>query len=162
MARLRFGLSRADRRGNHAAIVWPRKGFATAVRVEFMRRMSRRLSRQNRHSSIVVVSPRGNNRRQQAEDDRQTAGKTAVKPVERLAFKMWAAVMTRPRLYEWSGKVFGVLQRLAIRNGKIGKLNGLLGRVAPPLRAWTAARDLRPIEAQTFREQWRKSLKRDV
>ena len=88
--------------------------------------------------------------------------KLPLKPVERMAFKMWAAVMTRPRLYEWSGKVFGVLQRLAIRNGKIGKLNGLLGRVVPPLRAWTAARDLRPIEAQTFREQWRKSLKRDV
>jgi len=79
---------------------------------------------------------------------------------ERLAFKTWAAVMTRPWLYEWGGKVFRLLQRLAIRNGKIRKVNGLVGRVAPPLVAWTGTRDLRPLEGETFREQWRKSLEK--
>ena len=79
---------------------------------------------------------------------------------ERLAFKIWAAVMTRPRLYQWSGKAFRLLQRLAIRDGKIRKIDGLLGRLAPALAAWTSTRDLRPIESETFREQWRKSLEK--
>jgi L-lactate dehydrogenase complex protein LldF len=73
---------------------------------------------------------------------------------ERLAFKVWAAVMTRPRLYEWSGRLFRALQRVVVHGGKIGKIEGLLSRIAPPLGAWTSARDLRPIEAKTFREQW--------
>ncbi len=75
--------------------------------------------------------------------------------VERVTFKLWAAVMTRPRLYEWCGRTFRVLQRFVIRGGKIGKVDGLLARVAPPLAAWTSVRDLRPSEASTFREQWR-------
>src|SRR5207249_1060065 len=75
--------------------------------------------------------------------------------VERITFKLWAAVMTRPRLYEWCGRTFRVLQRFVIRAGKIGKVAGLLARVAPPLAAWTSVRDLRPIEGSTFREQWR-------
>ncbi len=75
--------------------------------------------------------------------------------VERVTFKLWAAVMTRPRLYEWCGRTLRVLQRFVIRGGKIGKVAGLLARVAPPLAAWTSVRDLRPIEASTFREQWR-------
>jgi len=77
--------------------------------------------------------------------------------VERVTFKLWAAVMTRPRWYEWCGRTFRVLQRILIRGGKIGKVAGLLARVAPPLAAWTGVRDLRPIEASTFREQWRNS-----
>ena len=79
---------------------------------------------------------------------------------ERLAFKIWAVVMTWPRLYQWSGKAFRLLQRLAIRDGKIRKIDGLLGRLAPALAAWTSTRDLRPIESETFREQWRKSLEK--
>jgi L-lactate dehydrogenase complex protein LldF len=75
--------------------------------------------------------------------------------VERVTFKLWAAVMTRPRLYEWCGRTLRVLQRFVIRGGKIGKVAGLLARVAPPLAAWTSVRDLRPIETSTFREQWR-------
>ena len=75
--------------------------------------------------------------------------------VERVTFKLWAAVMTRPRLYEWCGRTFRVLQRFVIRGGKIGKVAGVLARVAPPLAAWTSVRDLRPIEGSTFREQWR-------
>jgi len=76
---------------------------------------------------------------------------------EQLAFKLWAAVMSRPRLYEWSGKTFRFLQRGAVRDGAIRKVNGWLGRLAPPLAAWTGARDLRPIEPETFREYWRRA-----
>jgi hypothetical protein len=58
-------------------------------------------------------------------------------------------------LYEWNGKLLRVFQRFVVRGGKIGKVGGALTMIAPPLGAWTKARDLRPIEANTFREQWR-------
>ena len=75
---------------------------------------------------------------------------------EQLAFKFWAMVMMRPRLYEFSARVGHLLQRFIKRGERIGKVGGLLGRVAPPLAAWTSARDLRPIEAESFRQQWRR------
>ena len=78
-------------------------------------------------------------------------------PAEQVAFRLWAAVMARPRLYELSGKVFRFLQRSAARDGAIRRVNGLLGRLAPPLAAWTGTRDLRPIEPETFREYWRRA-----
>jgi L-lactate dehydrogenase complex protein LldF len=77
------------------------------------------------------------------------------KPGERLAFKIWAAVMTRPRLYEFSARLGHLLQGFITRGDRIGKVGGLVGRLAPPLAAWTSARDLRPIEAKSFRQQWR-------
>src|SRR5437870_5128988 len=80
--------------------------------------------------------------------------------LEHLAFKIWAAVMTRPRLYEWNGKLLRVFQRFIVRGGKIGTVGGVLTMIAPPLGAWTRARDLRPIEAKTFRERWRELKER--
>lgn len=78
--------------------------------------------------------------------------------VERLTFKLWAAVMTRPRLYWWSTRVGRVLQRFLVRDGKIGKVGPALARFVPPLGAWTGARDLRPLENKSFRERWRREL----
>jgi len=74
---------------------------------------------------------------------------------ERLAFKIWAAVMTRPRVFELSGKFAHFFQRFVERNQRIGKVSGFVARLAPPLAAWTSARDLRPVEAKSFRQQWR-------
>jgi len=98
------------------------------------------------------------------EGGRQEAGgrssRQAVKQhiSERLAFKIWAAVMARPRLYEWSARFGRGLQRFIVRDGTIGKVGALLTRLAPPLGAWTSARDLRPLATRTFREQWRGEL----
>jgi L-lactate dehydrogenase complex protein LldF len=77
--------------------------------------------------------------------------------LEGLAFKLWAAVMMRPRWYELSGRLLRALQGLVVRDGKIGMVDGVLRKMFPPLAAWTSARDLRPIESQTFREQWRQT-----
>lgn len=60
---------------------------------------------------------------------------------ERFAFKLWAAIMTRPRLYEKTA----IAARLFQRWFKL------------PVRAWTTGRDLRPIEAESFREHWRRT-----
>ncbi|HEX6044423.1 MAG TPA: LutB/LldF family L-lactate oxidation iron-sulfur protein [Pyrinomonadaceae bacterium] len=60
---------------------------------------------------------------------------------ERLAFKLWAKVMMSPTLY------------------KMGALAGrMMQRVMPLSRAWTSGRDLRPIERQSFRDQWKSKL----
>jgi L-lactate dehydrogenase complex protein LldF len=98
-------------------------------------------------------------RRQEAGGRRREAeGKVSKRRMERLAFKIWAAVMARPRLYEWSVGLSRVLQRFIVRDGRIGKVGSLLTRLAPPLGAWTSARDLRPLATRTFREQWRGEL----
>lgn len=94
--------------------------------------------------------------RQEAESSRQS-DVIRRRTAERLMFKLWAVLMSRPRLYELSGKSLRLLQGLAVRDGRIKKITGLLGRLAPPLAAWTSVRDLRPIERQTFREQWRRT-----
>jgi L-lactate dehydrogenase complex protein LldF len=96
---------------------------------------------------------------QEADGRRQEAGgKVSKRRMERLAFKIWAAVMARPRLHEWSARLSRVLQSFIVRDGKIGKVGSLLSRLAPPLGAWTRARDMRPLATPTFREQWRHEL----
>lgn len=60
---------------------------------------------------------------------------------ERFAFKLWAAIMTRPKLYEKAAIAGRLFQRW----------------FKPPVKAWTSGRDLRPIEAESFREQWRRT-----
>ena len=57
---------------------------------------------------------------------------------EKLAFKMWAKIMTNPTLYK--------LSSIAGR---------LVQRVIPVSRAWTNGRDLRPIESKSFHELWK-------
>jgi L-lactate dehydrogenase complex protein LldF len=96
-------------------------------------------------------------RKQEAVGRRQEVETLKPRRLERFAFKMWAAVMTRQRLYEWSGRCARLLQRFVVRDGKIGKVTGLLSRMVPPLSAWTNARDLRPIEPKTFRALWREA-----
>jgi L-lactate dehydrogenase complex protein LldF len=56
---------------------------------------------------------------------------------ERLAFKIWARVMTNPSLYKLSSVAGRILQR-----------------VMPISRAWTNGRDLRPIESKSFHKLW--------
>jgi L-lactate dehydrogenase complex protein LldF len=60
--------------------------------------------------------------------------------LERLLFRAYAAVMARPRLYEWAMRVARALH------------------IMPPLRAWTKWRDLRPLAPRSFREEWRAGL----
>ena len=56
---------------------------------------------------------------------------------ERLAFKIWARVMTSPSLY------------------KLSSVAGRILQLAMPLsRAWTNGRDLRPVESKSFHDLW--------
>jgi L-lactate dehydrogenase complex protein LldF len=82
-------------------------------------------------------------------------GSVKRKRLERLAFRLYAFAWSRPTLYEWGIRIARLLQRPAVRQGHIGKVSGWLARLVPPLGAWTAWRDARPVAPRSFREQWR-------
>lgn len=77
---------------------------------------------------------------------------------ERLAFRLYAFAMSSPAMYEWGGRLSRLLQSPVVREGRIGKISGVVAKLAPPLGAWTAWRDMRPLAPRSFREQWRNDL----
>jgi L-lactate dehydrogenase complex protein LldF len=66
---------------------------------------------------------------------------------ERLIFRLFARLLTRPRLYRLAGSLGRVAQRPFMRGGAISTLPGLFGE-------WTRTRDLPPVAARTFSERW--------
>jgi L-lactate dehydrogenase complex protein LldF len=80
-------------------------------------------------------------------DATQTKGTTA----ERLAFRMWAAVMTRPALY----RTVTALASMAAPRDKqwIDRSSMMLS--AGPVKAWMNERDLPAPAPKTFRQMWR-------
>ncbi len=76
---------------------------------------------------------------------------------ERLAFRLWAWVMTRPRLYEGLSLAAGLLASEEAGQSWLRRLPGLLN--AGPLRAWLDYRDL-PLPGRSFRELWRRRTAR--
>jgi L-lactate dehydrogenase complex protein LldF len=67
---------------------------------------------------------------------------------ERLAMEAAVRVLASRARYERAQRAARLGQRALVRGGRIERLPG-------PLGAWTAARDLRPVPDQTFREWWR-------
>jgi L-lactate dehydrogenase complex protein LldF len=73
--------------------------------------------------------------------------------LEKLAFRVFAWLMTHPRLYEMAGRIAASLAPGG--DGKwISSVPAPLN--LPPVRAWLSQRDLPPPPAQSFREQWRR------
>ena len=66
--------------------------------------------------------------------------------------------MTRPGLYTLSTRLGRIFQGLFVREGKIS--DKPTTRMFTPLAAWTAARDLRPLDAISFRDRWSDGLKK--
>jgi L-lactate dehydrogenase complex protein LldF len=65
---------------------------------------------------------------------------------ERLAFKLFAAIVNRPGLYQFAKRAGRMLQ----------KLHTLIrGTRLDPAYGWTKTRDLPPIAKQSFKEYWR-------
>lgn len=77
---------------------------------------------------------------------------------EHLAFRLYAFGWSRPALYRLGMRVGRLMQRLVMRRGRIGKVGRLVSGIVPPLGAWTAWRDLRPVAPRSFREEWRDKL----
>jgi len=96
-------------------------------------------------------------------DQDEAVARSGIKKhkMEGVAFKLFALMMGSPGLYEWNGKAGRLFQRLVMRDGRIGKVGATFSRLAPPLGAWTRARDMRPIAQRSFRELWRDGLAED-
>jgi L-lactate dehydrogenase complex protein LldF len=67
---------------------------------------------------------------------------------ERLAFRAAARLLASPRAFRAAARAARWLQRPLVRDGR-------LRRLPPVLDRFTAARDLPPVAARTFRERWR-------
>ncbi|MGC8794663.1 MAG: lactate utilization protein LutB domain-containing protein, partial [Bryobacteraceae bacterium] len=76
---------------------------------------------------------------------------------ERLAFKVWAWVMSHPRVYEMASLAAGLLASEEAGQTWIRRAPALLN--AGPLRAWLDYRDL-PAPGRSFRMLWRERTAR--
>jgi L-lactate dehydrogenase complex protein LldF len=76
--------------------------------------------------------------------------------MERLGFRIWAWVMSHPRIYEISGMVAMALGHAIQGTAKSGWLREVPGSERiPPLRGWLSERDLPPPPQRSFRQMWR-------
>lgn len=94
-----------------------------------------------------------------AANGRQTDIRIKAKFAERLAFGIYSLAWSNAGVYKFGTKAARVMQKLIARNGKIGKVSGILGKLAPPLGNWTAFRDAPTIAPQSFRDIWKSDLK---
>jgi L-lactate dehydrogenase complex protein LldF len=73
--------------------------------------------------------------------------------IEKLAFRIFAWVMTHPRVYEMAGK-------MAASMAPTGDGEWIRNVPAPmsvgPMKAWLSERDLPPSPSKSFREMWRR------
>lgn len=91
------------------------------------------------------------------------AGEKAKEPVKRslgesIAFRSYAKAWGNPVTYRFGIKAARVMQKLVAREGKIGKVGGVLTKLLPPLGAWTASRDAPAVARKSFRELWKDRL----
>jgi len=92
----------------------------------------------------LLLSLRGEVRKAEARDRKNL--------LERLAFRLFAWVMTHPRFYEMAGRMAAATAPSA-NGGWISKAPALMN--IGPLRAWLSQRDLPPAPRKSFRELWR-------
>ncbi len=77
---------------------------------------------------------------------------------ESLAFRMYGFAWSGPVSYGLGIKAARLMQKLVVRDGRIGKVSGFVAKLLPPLGAWTAWRDAPAVAERSFREQWRDGL----
>jgi L-lactate dehydrogenase complex protein LldF len=77
---------------------------------------------------------------------------------ERTGFRVWAWVMSHPRLYAMLGKTGSILLRV-LRSGRwLRRIPALLN--IGPVQAWTSERDLPIMPKRNFRRLWRERMAR--
>jgi len=94
-----------------------------------------------------------------AEGSTAAAEATTRKPGESFAFRMYSRMWSTSGTYSLSMRAARLMQRVIARDGKIGKVGGLISRLVPPLGAWTAWRDAPVVAPKSFREMWREKKK---
>lgn len=85
----------------------------------------------------------------------------APKFLESLAFKMYGKAWSSPGRYKLGLKAARIMQKLVVRDGKIGQASGFFASLLPPLGAWTAWRDAPAVAEKSFREEWEAGLKNE-
>jgi L-lactate dehydrogenase complex protein LldF len=83
----------------------------------------------------------------------------AKHPIEKFSFTAYATLMQHPRMLEWATGAGRMAQRMLGIRDRLGKQHDITARMAPPLGAWTAWRDLRPLAPRSFRDLWRDDLR---
>jgi len=78
---------------------------------------------------------------------------------ESFVFRMYSRMWSRSESYERSMRWARSMQRIVARDGKVGKVGGLISRLVPSLGAWTAWRDAPTVAPKSFREMWRENEK---
>jgi L-lactate dehydrogenase complex protein LldF len=83
---------------------------------------------------------------------RKSEAREGQNRLERLAFRIFAWVMTHPRIYEMAGRMAASIA--PVSDGKwVGSVPAPMS--VGPLKAWLEGRDLPPSPAKSFREMWR-------
>ena len=77
---------------------------------------------------------------------------------EGLAFKIYGKAWSGQISYGLGTKAARLIQKLIVRDGKIGKASGLIAKLLPPLGAWTAWRDAPAVAPRSFREMWKDGI----
>jgi L-lactate dehydrogenase complex protein LldF len=78
---------------------------------------------------------------------------------ESLAFRVYSKMWSRSGTYSLGMRAARLMQRLVARDGKIGKIGGMMSVLIPPLGAWTVRRDAPVVAPKSFREMWREKRK---
>jgi len=94
-------------------------------------------------------------------DSRGSDDRATRKLSESIAFRLYSRMWSQSRTYSLSMKAARSMQRFVARDGKIGKVGGLIARLIPPLGAWTASRDAPVVAPISFREMWREKENED-
>jgi L-lactate dehydrogenase complex protein LldF len=80
---------------------------------------------------------------------REDVARERIDPAaERFAFKSLRRVLMSPARLRWAARLGRLLQRPFARDGQLDRLPLVFGK-------WTKTRDLPPVAAATFREQWK-------
>ena len=77
---------------------------------------------------------------------------------ERFAFGVYTLAWSRPAFYRLGTKTARFMQKFVALDEKIGKVSGLLAKIAPPLGKWTEFRDAPLVAKKSFREIWKAEL----
>lgn len=75
--------------------------------------------------------------------------------LENFAFKLYSKAWAGNKSYELGTKTARFMQKFVEKNGKVGKQNALMAKLAPPLGNWTEFRDAPILAKKSFREIWK-------
>jgi L-lactate dehydrogenase complex protein LldF len=93
-----------------------------------------------------------------AANGKKSAAAPQGNTIERFAFGVYNLAWSRAGIYRIATRTARFMQKFVAADNKIGKVSGLLAKIAPPLGKWTEFRDAPTVAPKSFREIWRDDL----